>query len=88
MSGKVKVALLGKREERGLLIRDSNRLVAVAVMCSPKLTESEGEIFSQLRSVPDEVLRLIGTSQIFTKNYRICLNLIKNPRLPAGSPCR
>ena len=83
VSGKVKVALLGKREERGLLIRDSNRLVAVAVMCSPKLTETEVEIFSQLRSVPDEVLRLIGTSQIFTKNYRICLNLIKNPKAPS-----
>ena len=83
VSGKVKVALLGKREERGLLIRDSNRLVAVAVMCSPKLTETEVEIFSQLRSVPDEVLRLIGTSQMFTKNYRICLNLIKNPKAPS-----
>ncbi len=82
VSGKVKVALLGKREERGLLIRDSNRLVAVAVMCSPKLTETEVEIFSQLRNVPDEVLRLIGTSQIYTKNYRICLNLIKNPKAP------
>jgi hypothetical protein len=82
VSAKIKVALLGKREERSLLIRDSNRLVAVSVMCSPKLTDSEVEIFSQLRNVQGEVLRMIGSNKEYTKNYRICFNLIKNPKAP------
>lgn len=82
VSEKVKLALLGKREERALLIRDANRLVATSVLCSPKLTDSEVELFSQLRNVSNEVLRMIGRNKEWTKNYRISHNLVKNPRAP------
>ena len=84
VSDKIKVALLGKREERMLLIRDSNRLVSTSVLSSPKITESEIEVFSQLRNVSDEVLRLIGNNKEWTKNYKISFCLIKNPRAPIG----
>jgi len=40
VSDKVKLALLGRREERSLLIRDSNKLVSTSVLSSPKLTDS------------------------------------------------
>ena len=42
---RVKLALLGTREERSLLIRDSSRVVIRAVLASPKLTDSEAESF-------------------------------------------
>lgn len=84
VSDKIKVALLGKREERMLLIRDSNRLVSTSVLSSPKITESEIEVFSQLRNVSDEVLRLIGNNKEWTRNYKISFCLVKNPRAPIG----
>jgi len=82
VSDKIKVALLGKREERMLLIRDSNRLVSTSVLSSPKITESEIEVFSQLRNISNDVLRLIGRNKEWTKSYKVCFCLIKNPRAP------
>jgi len=38
---KVKLATMGNREARSLLIRDSNRIVMQAVLNSPRLTEEE-----------------------------------------------
>ena len=42
---RMKLAMRGTREQRSQLIRDSNKLVAVAVLSSPKLNESEVEEF-------------------------------------------
>ncbi|HOT00255.1 MAG TPA: hypothetical protein PLY66_04540 [Acidobacteriota bacterium] len=82
VSDKVKLALLGRREERALLIRDSNKLVSTSVLSSPKLTDSEIEIFAQLRNVSHEVLRIIGTNKELTKNYRVVYYLVRNPKAP------
>ena len=82
VSGKIKAALLGNREVRSLLIRDSNRLVSVSVLCSPKITDTEIELFSQLRNVSDDVLRRIGANREWTQNYKVAANLIRNPRAP------
>jgi hypothetical protein len=38
---RMKLAMRGTREQRAVLVRDPNRLVASAVLSSPKLTESE-----------------------------------------------
>ena len=59
-SEKIKAALTGNMEERLLLIRDSNKLVARAVLGSPKLTDQEIENFASMKNVTEEVLRLIS----------------------------
>ena len=79
---RVKLALLGSREERSLLIRDSSRVVCRAVLSSPKLTESETEGFATLKNVSQEVLRMISMSRKFMKNYTVLKNLVNNPRTP------
>lgn len=79
---KVKVAMLGTREERNVLIRDSNRIVAAAVLSSPKLTESEVESIARMANVSDEVLRIVGTSRAWTKNYNVIAALTRNPKTP------
>ncbi|MBP7868185.1 MAG: hypothetical protein KA419_19825 [Acidobacteria bacterium] len=84
VSSKIKAALIGNREVRCLLVRDSNRLVATTVMASPKITETEIELFSQLRNVNEEVLRMIGNNREWTKNIKIAKNLVKNPRAPVN----
>jgi hypothetical protein len=80
---KLKLALFGTREERALLVRDSNRIVATAVVKNPKFTETEAENVSNSRNVAEEVLRLIARHREFSKIYKIQHNLVRNPRCPA-----
>lgn len=84
VADRLKVAMQGSREERGVLIRDSNRLVSSAVLSSPKLTESEVEAIARMTNVSDEVLRIIGTSRAWTKNYQVISALTRNPKTPVG----
>ena len=81
---KIKIATLGRREQRAILIRDPNRIVATAVLGSPKLTETEVENFARMQNVSDEVLRIIGTSRAWTKNYAVVAALVKNSRTPTA----
>ena len=59
----MKLAMKGTREQRAQLIRDSNSIVATAVLSSPKLTESEVEAFAKMGNVTEDVLRIIGTNR-------------------------
>jgi hypothetical protein len=79
---KVKAALLGSTEERMILVRDSNKLVARAVVQSPKLTEREVENFASMRDVWEDVLRLIALNRRFRKVYVVVRALANNPRTP------
>jgi hypothetical protein len=79
---KVKAALTEDAQARSFLIRDPNRLVALAVLGSPKVTEAEIEQFSSMKNVSDEVLRRIGTNRDWTKKYTVISSLVKNPRTP------
>lgn len=81
---RVQLAILGAREERVILIRDSNKVVCRSVLQSPKLAENEVEWFSQMRNVNEEVLRLIGLSRKWAKNYVIHHNLVRNARTPVA----
>ena len=79
---RIKVAMHGTREQRTVLVRDANRLVAAAVLTSPKLTESEIETFARASNVSDEVLRVIGTNRGWVKSNAIASALVKNPKTP------
>jgi hypothetical protein len=79
---KVKLAFKGTREQRAQLIRDPNRIVASAVLSSPKLTEAEVESFAKMANVSEEVLRVIAMNRTWLKNYGVMLGLVKNPKTP------
>ena len=79
---RMKLAMKGSREQRAQLIRDSNRLVASAVLSSPKLTDTEVESFAKMANVSEEVLRVIAANRQWTKNYGVVLGLAKNPKTP------
>ena len=81
---RIKVAMRGRREERSILIRDPNRLVSVAVLSSPKVTEAEIESFSKMANVSEEVLRVIGMNRQWTKNYGVIAGLVRNPKTPVA----
>ena len=81
---KVILALKGTREERNILIRDPNRLVASAVLGSPRLTDAEIEAFAAMKNVSEDVLRRVGSNREWMKRYPVLVNVVKNPRTPAG----
>lgn len=82
VSQKVQLALKGNKDDRSLLVRDSSKVVSRAVLGSPKLTEAEVETFAALKSVSDEVLRMMSMNRKFMKSYNVVRNLASNPRTP------
>jgi hypothetical protein len=79
---RMKLAMKGTREQRSVLVRDSNKLVAAAVLSSPKINEAEIESFTKMGNVTEDVLRIIGQNRAWTKNYAIILGLCKHPKTP------
>jgi len=81
---KVKCAMKGTREMRSILIRDPNKIVAWAVLSCPKVNEAEVEAFAKMGNVAEDVLRTIGTTRAWTKNYGVTLSLVKNSKTPVA----
>jgi hypothetical protein len=80
--GRITLAMRGTKEERSILIRDSTKLVAIAVLDSPKISDGEVEKFALQKNVLEAVLRAIPMRRKFAKNYNIMRNLVQNPRTP------
>jgi len=79
---RMKLAMKGDREARSILIRDSNRMVATAVIHNPRVTDQEVENIAAMRTVADEVLRLIAVNRNWARSYPVIHNLVRNPRTP------
>lgn len=81
---KIKAAMRGTREERTVLIRDPNKLVSLSVLSGPKLTEQEVESYARMASVSEDVLRVIGSTRAWVKNYGVLRGLAFNPKTPVA----
>ena len=79
---RVKLGMKGDREARAVLIRDSNKLVAQAVIHNPRITDQEVEAIAAMRTVSDEVLRTIAMNRAWARSYPVIHNLARNPRTP------
>lgn len=82
VKGRINLAVKGTKEERSILIRDGTKIVAIAVLESPKLTDGEVEKFSSQKNVLEAVLRAIPMKRRFMKMYPVIRNLTFNPRTP------
>ena len=85
VKGRIALAVRGDKEERSILIRDMTKVVCLAVLDSPKLTDAEVEGFAQQKNVLDWVLRTIPMKRRFAKSYAIQRNLVFNPRTPSDA---
>jgi hypothetical protein len=79
---RVRLARLGNKEARGLLIHDRNRVVSLAAITSPKISETEVVSYAKSRNVCDEVLRAIASNRHWTRAYAVKLALATNPKTP------
>ena len=79
---KVRLAMVGNATARALLIHDPKKMVAMAVLKSPRLTDKEVSSFAKNKGTGDDVIRAIGDSREWTKAYSIRLALVMNPKTP------
>jgi hypothetical protein len=79
---KAVLAMKGGREERLILVRDTNKIVALSVLKNARITEGEVESIAAMRNVSDEILRTVGVNREWSKSYAVVANLVRNPRTP------
>jgi hypothetical protein len=84
MSQKIKLALSGAKEARGLLIRESSKIIALGVLANPRLTSGEVEFFAKSTNLSDDVIRKIGTNAEWTRKPAIISSLVNNPKTPVA----
>jgi len=82
IKGRIQLAMKGTKEERAILLRDGTKIVALAVLDSPKVSDGEVEKFASQKNVLEAVLRAIPMKRRFAKNYAVVRNLVFNPRTP------
>lgn len=79
---KVALAVKGNRQARSILMRETNRVIALAVISSPTLTEIEAVHAAQSRTVHQDVIAYIARQKEWMKNYQIKNALAGNPKCP------
>jgi len=82
MSEKIRTAMLGTREQRMILVRDRNKLIATAVVRSPLMQESEAALIARNKNMSVEVLRIIAGIPELVKSYGVKRALVENPKTP------
>ena len=79
---KIRLASLGNAFARSILIRDPVKLVAVAVIKSPGVSELEAAKYAGSHSLADDVIRYIATRRDWVRLYGIKKSLVLNPKTP------
>jgi hypothetical protein len=79
---KIQYAIKGPREARIYLVRDANKIVAAAVLKSPKVSDSDVEGFAKMRNVSEDILRQISETRHWMRNLGVVEALAKNPKTP------
>ncbi len=85
---KIRLAMLGSKSARRLLVRDTNKAVLRAVVQSPKIREDEVLALAQDRTLPEEIIRMILGRRDWMKSYPIRLALCQNPKTPVARALR
>ncbi|HEX9019758.1 MAG TPA: hypothetical protein VF903_00705 [Nitrospirota bacterium] len=81
---KIKLALSGAKDARGLLIRESSKIIALSVLGNPRLTIGEVEFFAKSQNLSEDVIRKIGTNAEWTRKTTVVSALVNNPKTPVG----
>jgi hypothetical protein len=79
---KIRMAMTGDKETRTHLMRDSNRMVQIAVVSNPRISEGEVALLAGSKGVDDEVLRRISSNREWVRLYQVRLALVTNPKCP------
>lgn len=79
---KLKLALSGNKSARDLLIKDSNKVISMAVLKNPRITEEEVQKVTLTKGTNDDMLRQISRNKEWVKSYGIRVGMLTNPKTP------
>ncbi|MEO6774885.1 MAG: hypothetical protein ABI467_18075 [Kofleriaceae bacterium] len=86
--GKIRAATLGNGVIRGAAIRDPIRMVAMAAIKSPGVTEFEAARYASNPGLSEDVIKYITLKREWTKLYGIKYALCRNPKTPVTETMR
>ena len=79
---KIKLAYVGSKEERSILVGDANKLIGIAVLKSRAISINEIQSFASMRNLDEELYRRIAKSREWMRKPAVVLALVRNPRVP------
>jgi hypothetical protein len=79
---KIQMALHGNRDERQLILRDTNRLVHPYVLKNPNIGLDEVAAIARMPGVSPEVLKQVGERREWVSRPEIAIALVRNPTVP------
>jgi hypothetical protein len=81
---KLRLAMVGNKAARSILVRDHNKQVAYASISSPQMTVPEAAEIAKSKDVSEEILRYVGNKKEWIKSSEVKHNLVFNPKCPVG----
>ncbi|MFT5429950.1 MAG: hypothetical protein ACI9OJ_000623 [Myxococcota bacterium] len=81
---KIRLALVGNKTARAVLIKDSKILVALSVLKSPQISDGEIANFCKNKALSDRVIQVIARNREWTRSTATQMSLIKHPKTPAS----
>ncbi len=79
---KIRLAQVANLPTRMIFIHSPIKVISLAVMKNPKLTESEVLRYSQQKNLVEDVLVAIAKDPKWIKTYPIKLAIVSNPKTP------
>jgi hypothetical protein len=79
---KIRLAMLGDAFERAKRIRDPSRMVAMAAIKAPGVTDIEAARYAGNQALAEDVIRYIASNRNWTKMYAVKVSLCRNPKAP------
>ncbi|HET7503986.1 MAG TPA: hypothetical protein VFK02_23355 [Kofleriaceae bacterium] len=85
---KIRAATLGDAFIRAEAIRDPLKLVAMAAIKSPGVTDIEAARYARNQALAEDVVRYIASNRNWTKLYGVKVSLCRNPKAPIAEISR
>lgn len=88
MDEKINLALMGNRQERMALAKDSNKAIHHYLLKNVKITLDEIATMARLPSLNPDVLEKIAETPQYTQNPSVAKALVYNPKTPVRTAVR
>lgn len=85
---RIRAAIVGDAFIRAEAIRDPAKLVAMAAIKSPGVTEIEAARYARNQALAEDVVRYIASNRNWTKRYGVKVSLCHNPKAPISETAR
>ena len=79
---KIRLSILGNSFDRAVLVQDAKKMVAMAAIKSPAVSDTEAGKYATNQSLCEDVITYISSRRDWVKLYGTKLSLVNNPKTP------